>query len=59
MGNKANYTPATNIVQLFTLDEESETPEIKQNPDKWNRDYIRCILATEIILRWAKMRITL
>ena len=51
MGNKANYIPATNIVQLFTLDEESETPEIKQNPDKWNRDYIRCILTTEIVLQ--------
>ena len=33
----------------FTLDEEAQTPEIKQNPENFGHDYFRFVLVKNIL----------
>ena len=47
------------ILSYVIPGETKETQKIRQNPEKWGCDSLRCISMAEFHLYWAKMQITL
>ena len=59
MKNKTNYIQLLNIINLIsTRQKKMKFQKMKQNPEKWNRDYFHCALVTEILFHCTKLWIT-